>query len=159
MLEPLKISVIMEVRAVIMEGGTVIMESSSGDGGRSVTGVADVTIATNVGEWPETEAPDPGLARLGGEPEHAKGRNGKNRGRRPAMPGLSDGLDDPEVADPAAAVGGRVGVDHLAPPPGRRQPDPVVNLRLTPGVGHPLPHPRIRHPTARRHSAEQQYPH
>jgi len=46
----------------------VIMESSSGDGARSVTGVADVTIATNVGEWPETEAPDPGLARLGGEP-------------------------------------------------------------------------------------------
>jgi len=60
-LEPPKVS-------VIMEGGTVIMESSSGDGARSVTGVADVTIATNVGEWPETEAPDPGLARLGGEP-------------------------------------------------------------------------------------------
>src|SRR5260221_10995047 len=82
-----------------------------------------------------------------GQPEHAEWGQG-NRGRGGlAVRWSGDSLDGPEVADAAAAVLGGVSVDHLAPPAGDGQPDPVVVMRAArevrqagdePGPGAPF---------------------
>ncbi len=50
--------------------------------------------------------------------------------------GFPDGLDHPQVADAAAAVDRRVGVDHLAPAASAGQADPVAEVRFAGEVGN-----------------------
>src|SRR6266487_3095080 len=72
---------------------------------------------------------------LGNEPKHAEW--GERQGCRswPAVTRLGNGLHRAEIPDPAAAVDGGVGVDHLAPSPRERQADPVVGVRHGGEVG------------------------
>src|SRR5271163_2756660 len=56
------------------------------------------------------------LLLLGGEPEDAERGDRDHGGRLQAVPGFRYGVDAAQVADAAAAVYGRVGVDDLTPP-------------------------------------------
>src|SRR3712207_7349080 len=59
----------------------------------------------------------------------AERRRGQRRRVRLTVPGLGHGLDSAEVAHARTAVAVEVGVEHLAPVPRPRQPDPVAGDR------------------------------
>ena len=69
------------------------------------------------------------------EPDRAERRHPQGGRGRLAVPALAAGLDRTEVADAAAGVDLRVGVEHLVPAAGQRQPDPVALVRDRREVG------------------------
>src|SRR5258708_7031778 len=127
---------------------------------RTIAGIPSVTMTDAIPRSrrgrpgrPGAGASQSGRARLRsgvrGQPEHAERRQG-NCGRGGlAVRWSGDGLDGPEVADAAAAVLGGVGVDHLAPPAGGGQPDPVVVMRAAREVRHASDEPGPGAPFAR----------